>query len=302
MSQFDDDDFLVLIVDDTPDTISMLNEVLEKSGMSTLVALEGTQALSIAKKMHPSIILLDAMMPKMNGFEVCKLLKQDPELKDIPVIFMTGMSDTEHVIEGFNAGGVDYICKPINTTELVARIRVHVTNNRLAMSAKSALDIAGQYVLTVNKNGRIVWSTPQVNQLLETAGCSTDWLEQQLTFHLTTWLGHKPNLDMGLSLSAPNRALRLILLGESGNEEYLLRLVDQQSPDDSRILQQKLDLTHRQAEVLYWITKGKTNAEIGLILGTSPRTINKHLETIFKKLEVDNRTSAATRAIQFLEH
>ena len=303
MNTYDDEDpYLALIVDDSPDTISMLNESLEKAGMSTLVALDGSQALSIAQRMLPDIILLDAIMPNMDGFEVCRRLKQDPELKYIPVIFMTGMSDTENVVKGFNAGGIDYICKPINTAELVARIRVHITSNRLAMSAKSALDMAGQYVLTVKDNGTIVWSTPQVNQLLEAAGTSEDWLNQQLSATISDWLSHNPNPEMGLTLTAPNKSLRLVLLGETAAGEYLLRLVDQQSPNDSRILQEALDLTTRQAEVLYWIAKGKTNAEIGLILGTSPRTINKHLEKVYKKLEVDNRTSAATRAIQYLKH
>lgn len=303
MNNLDDDDsFLALIVDDSPETIAMLNESLEKAGISTLVALEGSQALSIAQKMLPDIILLDAMMPNMDGFEVCERLKQDPELKYTPVIFMTGMSDTESVVKGFNAGGIDYIVKPINTAELVARIRVHITNNRLAMSAKSALDIAGQYVLTVKQDGSLVWSTPQVNQLLEVATGKTDWLSDELGPQLSLWLSHRPTRDSGLTVSTPRRTLKLIMLGETGAGEYLLRVVDQDSPNDAGVLEEALDLTTRQAEVLYWIAKGKTNGEIGLILGTSPRTVNKHLEKIYKKLGVENRTSAAAKAIQYLNH
>jgi len=79
---------LVLIVDDSPENLGMLNLALEKEGMETLVALEGGQALSIAKKMQPDIILLDAVMPNMDGFEVCKILKEDTDLKFIPVIFI----------------------------------------------------------------------------------------------------------------------------------------------------------------------------------------------------------------------
>jgi len=228
-------------------------------------------------------------------------LKQDPELKYTPVIFMTGMSDTESVVKGLNAGGIDYVSKPINTAELIARIRVHITNNRLAMSAKSALDIAGQNVLCIKSNGTVVWSTPQVNQLLEIAGGS-DWIETTLTPKLAEWLQHNPNRDMGLMLAAPNRNLKIVLLGETGASEFLLRVTDQESTHDATKLEEALDLTQRQAEVLYWIAKGKTNGEIGLILGTSPRTVNKHLEKIYKKLGVENRTSAAAKAIQFLSH
>lgn len=298
----EDESYLALIVDDSPDTISMLNEALERAGISTLVALEGNQALSIARKMLPDIILLDAMMPNMDGFEVCQRLKLDPELKYTPVMFMTGMSDTDSVVKGLNAGGIDYVTKPINTTELVARIRVHITNNRLAMSAKSALDIAGQYVLSVKQDGTIIWSTPQVNQLLEVAAGNTNWLLQELGPTIAQWLKHSPSRDMNLTVDAPNRGLKLVMLGETGIGEFLLRVVDQNSPNDSSILQEALDLTGRQAEVLYWIAKGKTNGEIGLILGTSPRTVNKHLEKIYKKLGVENRTAAAARAIQYLQH
>lgn len=302
MNSFDDDDtILALIVDDSTETIGMLNEALELAGISTLVALEGTQALTIARKMLPDIILLDAIMPNMDGFEVCRQLKLDPELKDTPVMFMTGMTDTEHVVKGLNAGGIDYITKPINTTELVARIRVHITNNRLTMSAKSALDMAGQFVMTVRGDGQIVWSTPQVIQLLETAGDSA-WIDDELCSQIASWLTQNPGRDMSLTLIAPKRSLKLVMLGETRPREFLLRVVDQESPNDSTILQEALELTQRQAEVLYWIAKGKTNGEIGLILGTSPRTVNKHLENIYKKLGVENRTSAAAKAIQYLQH
>ncbi len=300
-SHEEDDAFLALIVDDSVETIGMLNESLEAAGISTLVALEGNQALSIAGKMLPDVILLDAIMPNMDGFEVCRQLKLDPELKDIPVIFMTGMTDTEHVIRGLNAGGIDYITKPINTPELIARIRVHITNNRLAMSAKSALDMAGQFVLTVRQDGSVVWSTPQVNQLLESSG-DTGLLENEMGLQIANWLMQKPSRDMSLTLATVKRALKLIMLGETRPGEYLLRVADQDTPNDSNILQEAMDLTTRQAEVLYWIAKGKTNSEIGLILGTSPRTVNKHLENIYRKLGVENRTSAAAKAIQYLHH
>ena len=152
---------LVLVVDDSPDTVGMLNDTLERAGMTTLVALEGGQAINIARKMMPDIILLDAMMPVMDGFEVCKKLKSDTELKSTPVIFMTGLKDTESVVKGFEAGGVDYVTKPISTEELVARVRVHLANARLTQSAQSALDATGQFMFAVNSQGKILWSTPQ---------------------------------------------------------------------------------------------------------------------------------------------
>ena len=136
---------VVLVVDDAIDSIHMLNDVLEDAAFTVLVALEGAQALTITQNITPDIILLDAIMPNMDGFETCRRLKQNPDLANVPIIFMTGLSDTEHVVMGLGAGGVDYITKPINAEELVARMRVHLTNARMTQSARSALDTAGQF-------------------------------------------------------------------------------------------------------------------------------------------------------------
>jgi DNA-binding response OmpR family regulator/DNA-binding CsgD family transcriptional regulator len=302
MNNNTDEKDLVLIVDDSSDTLSILNEALEKEGMETLVALEGNQALAIAQKMIPDIILLDAIMPTISGFDVCKKLKENPELRSIPVIFMTGLSDTENVVKGFEAGGIDYITKPIINSELVARIRVHLANSRLALSAQSALDLAGQYIFAVNKLGITLWSTPQVNQLLDTANDNQAWLANNFSDEIKTWLEHEPAQGMNVTLLTPTQTLKVYFLGKASNNEYLLRLVHQESPNESSNLKKYWSLTNREAEVLFWIAKGKTNREIGQILGTSPRTINKHSEKIYKKLDVENRTTAAAKALKYMQH
>lgn len=302
MNNNTDEKDLVLIVDDSSDTLSILNEALEKEGMETLVALEGNQALAIAQKMIPDIILLDAIMPTISGFDVCKRLKENPELRSIPVIFMTGLSDTENVVKGFEAGGIDYITKPIINSELVARIRVHLANSRLALSAQSALDLAGQYIFSVNKLGITLWSTPQVNQLLDTANDNQAWLANNFNDEIKNWLEHEPAHGMNVTLLTPTQTLKVYFLGKASSNEYLLRLVHQESPNESSNLKKYWSLTNREAEVLFWIAKGKTNREIGQILGTSPRTINKHSEKIYKKLDVENRTTAAAKALQYMQH
>jgi DNA-binding response OmpR family regulator/DNA-binding CsgD family transcriptional regulator len=302
MNNNTDEKDLVLIVDDSSDTLSILNEALEKEGMETLVALEGNQALAIAQKMIPDIILLDAIMPTISGFDVCKKLKENPELRSIPVIFMTGLTDTENVVKGFEAGGIDYITKPIINSELVARIRVHLANSRLALSAQSALDLAGQYIFAVNKLGITLWSTPQVNQLLDTANDNQTWLVNNFNDEIKNWLEHEPAQGMNVTLLAPTQTLKVYFLGKASNNEYLLRLVHQESPNESSNLKKYWSLTNREAEVLFWIAKGKTNREIGQILGTSPRTINKHSEKIYRKLDVENRTTAAAKALQYMQH
>lgn len=287
---------LILVVDDSAETVGMLNETLEQAGMTTLVALEGKQALSIARKMNPDLIVLDAVMPMMDGFEVCRQLKADADLKSTPVIFMTGLKDSENVVKGFEAGGVDYVTKPVSPVELIARIRVHLANARLTQSARSALDTTGQTMFAVNAQGLVLWSTPQVNQLLESANAN-DWLKKTMAGEIAYWLKQGPNIGMSVNLNSPRHTLKVVLLGENESNEILLRLVDSEKPGEAEMLKNALQLTGREAEVLLWIARGKTNREIGEILGTSPRTVNKHLEQVFKKLGVENRTSAAARAL-----
>jgi len=293
---------VVLVVDDSPETLGMLNEALEQAGLSVLVSLEGRQAISIAQKMVPDIILLDAIMPNLDGFETCKQLKANPKLADIPVIFMTGLDDTESTIKGLEAGGVDYLTKPINPDELIARMRVHLANARLTSSAHTALDSTGQHLFTVNVDAQIVWSTPQTKQLFDRAQVTKEWQQTKLADQISQWLSHQPKPEQLLHLQGIDYALTVRLIEYSDNREVLLKLVDGMAPSGAEKLKAALPITDRESEVLYWIGNGKTNQEIGQILDTSPRTINKHLEQIFRKLEVFNRTSAAAIAIRLLAH
>ena len=294
---------VVLVIDDSIDTIHMLNDVLEEAGFTVLVALEGSQALTITKNIKPDIILLDAIMPNMDGFETCKQLKLNPQLVDVPIIFMTGLSDTEHVVMGLTAGGVDYVTKPIRADEIIARMRVHLTNARMTQSARMALDTAGQYLFTVDLNGNLLWATPQVNQLLAKAESEQDIeaLSLRLASVLADWLTHQP--ETGHHLKLPNllQPLTIEMLNLIDNREYLLRLSNPHKPaDDTQAFKEQFHVTGREAEVLLWIANGKTNREIGQILDMSPRTVNKHLEQVFRKLGVENRTSAAAIAIKCL--
>jgi PleD family two-component response regulator len=102
---------IVLVVDDSPETLRLLTDALEEAGMTVLVARAGEHALSIVEKVVPDVVLMDALMPGTDGFATCRKLKQNRALAHVPIIFMTGLSDTEHIIKGLEAGGVDYITK-----------------------------------------------------------------------------------------------------------------------------------------------------------------------------------------------
>ncbi|MCP4698190.1 MAG: response regulator [Gammaproteobacteria bacterium] len=117
----------ILIVDDTAENISVLYEVLMNCGYKALIAENGKAALELLDAVKPDLILLDVLMPSMNGFETCKRLKADRESRDIPVIFMSALSDTVDKVKGFELGAVDYITKPLNQDEVLARVRTHLT-------------------------------------------------------------------------------------------------------------------------------------------------------------------------------
>lgn len=126
----------VLLVDDNPDNINVLSDLLEREGYEILVALDGVTAIERAAYSRPDIILLDIMMPGIDGFETCEQLKKDVSLADIPVIFMTALTDTKSKITGFSAGAVDYITKPIDPDEVLARVSTHLTIQRLQLELK----------------------------------------------------------------------------------------------------------------------------------------------------------------------
>ncbi|WP_317931482.1 response regulator transcription factor [Halioxenophilus sp. WMMB6] len=290
----------VLVVDDAPDSLSLINDTLEQAGISTLVALDGKQALTIANRLKPDMVLLDAMMPNMDGFETCQALKADPALSSIPVIFMTGLADTNSIVKGLAAGGVDYLTKPVNPDELLARMRVHLKNARLTSSAHQALDSIGQNIATVDKNGQIVWATPQTHALLARANVSQNWVATVLAERLKEWFPHEPPAGQTLALESPEFPLEVTLLEYRNNREVLLKFSNATRVPGEKKLQQALNLTSRESEVLYWLACGKANKEISQILDISVRTVNKHLEQVFPKLGVENRTAAAGIAIRIL--
>jgi len=116
----------ILVVDDTPANLQSLAAVLKDQGYAISVATNGRQALEVVPKVRPALILLDVMMPEMDGFEACQRLKASPEWRDIPIIFLTAKTEAADIIKGFELGAVDYVAKPFNTHELLARVGTHL--------------------------------------------------------------------------------------------------------------------------------------------------------------------------------
>jgi DNA-binding CsgD family transcriptional regulator len=198
---------------------------------------------------------------------------------------------------------VDYVTKPIAIEEMLARIRVHLANARMTQSARAALDVSGRYLLAVNSTGKIMWATPQAQKLLsDTLRADTDD-DFVLPDPVPQWLEQAQSGKAGSKASVMpafpgNELLKLQYMGNLGPNEFLLRLAKDTGADTPAEFSRELGLTTREGEVLSWLSKGKTNRDIAQILGLSPRTVDKHLEQIYSKLGVENRTAAAAIAVR----
>ncbi len=299
---------VVLIVDDVPDNLALLHDALDESGYAVLVATSGEAALQRAAQVVPDVVLLDAVMPGLDGFEVARRLKADPATAGVPIVFMTGLTDTEHVVEAFAAGGVDYVTKPIRPREVLARIAAHLQTARSQRQARNALDAFGHATMAVREqDGRCVWQTALARALMAEYFEPGEPGLARLPPEVLVWL-HREALRrragaQPASLTVARGARRLTFVLHAVNPDALgdgQWLIVMREANDAAVvdgLARAFGLTAREAEVLYWVVKGKTNRDIGDILGTSPRTVHKHLEHVFGKLGVETRTAAASMAI-----
>ncbi len=203
-------------------------------------------------------------------------------------------------MRGLESGGVDYLTKPIRPDELLARMHVHLTNARITHSAQKALDNSGQYLFSANSTGVINWATPQAFDLISEHAPDNQWKHNELKSELALWLKKTLQAKQRLKFEELEQPLAIEFIEERGTDDYLLKLVNLVEVPDEEILQNHFSLTQREAEVLCWIAQGKTNREIGQILDISPRTVNKHLEQVFDKVGVENRTTAASVAIRLI--
>ncbi|PKO79760.1 MAG: DNA-binding response regulator, partial [Betaproteobacteria bacterium HGW-Betaproteobacteria-13] len=257
---------IVLIVDDVPENLALLHDALDEAGYLVLVATNGESAIARARQSLPDVVLLDALMPGMDGFEVARRLKADFATRAIPLIFMTGLTETEHVVAAFAAGGADYVTKPIKPAEVLARIAAHVQNARQMKQARSALDAFGQATVAVRaSDGKLVWQTPLARQLIRS------WFEPErsepseiapprlLDWIMAAELARRERREVpGLVASEGARRLLASFHDQTGDEEWLVVLREENDASAIEALIAAFRLTGREAEVLYWVIRGKT--------------------------------------------
>jgi len=303
---------VVLIVDDVPDNLSLLHDALDEAGHTVLVANDGPSAIARARQARPDVVLLDAMMPGMDGFEVARRLKADPETAAIPIIFMTALTETEHVVAAFGAGGVDYVSKPIDPRQVLARIAAHTQTARVQRQARNALDAFGHATLVVRpSDGKLLWQTALARTLLRehfgSEGSAApvpliDWVRREVA-HRAAGTPPQP-----LVTARGPRRLTLEMHGmhpgdggeDPDDAEWLIVASERNDGAAFEAMMRGFGLTLREAEVLYWAAMGKTNRDIGDILGSSPRTVTKHMEHILHKMGVETRTAAAARVMKLI--
>jgi DNA-binding CsgD family transcriptional regulator len=223
---------------------------------------------------------------------------------------MTALTETEHVLAAFSAGGVDDVAKPIRPREIVARIAAHLGNVRQAQQARNALDAFGHASVALRPaDGRVLWQTPLARELMQRHFGDPARAEglppapARVPAALREWLrrclaaGGAVGADASWSCVTGARRLDCTLHPASGEEEWLVVLTESSDGAAIEALVLQFRLTAREAEVLYWVARGKTNRDIADILGARPKTIGKHLEHVFDKLGVETRTAAAGRVL-----
>lgn len=297
----------LLVVDDVPANLAVLIDALSTAGHRVLLAEDGERALRLADRARPDLILLDVNMPGLDGLATCRRLKADANLREIPVIFVTALSDVHDKVAGLEAGAVDYVTKPLQPVEVLARVRVHLelrrlqselqVENRRRLEAEQALRSSlDRAVFVATLDGEVLFATQRASRMLDTHfGGGTGGT---LPPPLLACLGNTSPAT--LELATPAGRVRVRRFAEVGEAECATLMLEEAGLSGTGRLE-RLGLTPREAEVLFWIAEGKSNPEIALILANTAGTVKKQVQSILDKLGLENRLVAARRAREVLD-
>lgn len=284
----------ILVVDDTPANLSLLLDAFSEAGHEILVAESGRSALTLLEHTTPDLVLMDLVMPGMDGVATCRRLKERPECRDVPVLFMTAIEEPAQKLRAFEAGALDYIAKPVYPPEVLARVAAHLQIRVLQKSLADELALRieaeeqlsqslDRAVLLADARGHIVFATRLAQDLLH------KHFPQHVAGTLPPQLG-----------AAADGALIVRRFAERDRNDLQMLVLEERGAPPGPAALIKLGLTAREAEVLYWIAQGKSNPDIAIILGANVRTVHKHVEHIFQKLGVETRNAAALSALEVL--
>jgi DNA-binding response OmpR family regulator/DNA-binding CsgD family transcriptional regulator len=282
----------ILVVDDTPANLSLLLDALTDANHEVLIAESGRSALTLLEHTTPDLVLLDMVMPGMDGVATCRRIRAKPSGAEIPILFMTAVDEPEHKLRAFDAGAFDYITKPVYPPEVLARVTTHLQLRALRKSLEDELALRieaenqlkqslDRAVVLVDATRRIVFSTRLAEDLLH-------------KYFAAVPRSHLPS-DADLE-----RVFSVRRLSEAGRDDLLTFVLAERGDPPGPAVLMKLGITPREAEVLYWVAQGKSNPDVATILGASVRTVHKHVEHIFEKLGVETRNAATVVALELL--
>ncbi len=297
----------LLIVDDVPANLAILIDALAREHYRVLLAESGDRAIALAARIRPDLILLDVAMPGLDGFETCRRLKADSALRDIPVIFVTAHSEVADKVEGLAAGGVDYVTKPLEPAEVIARVGVHLELRRLRAELQAeitrreeaeralrrSLDWA---VLVAAMDGEILFATQRATRLLSEHFGHHEPAPLPPALHALL----TPASPTLADVATPAGRLRMRRFAEPSDSDCATLLLEDVGLAGVARLE-RLGLTPREAEVLFWMAEGKSNPEISLILANTAGTVKKQVQSVLDKLGFENRLLAARRAREILD-
>jgi DNA-binding response OmpR family regulator/DNA-binding CsgD family transcriptional regulator len=287
----------ILVVDDTPANLSLLLDALTEAGHEILVAESGRSALSLLEHTTPDLVLMDLVMPGMDGVATCQRIKERPECRTVPVLFMTAIDEPAQKLRAFEAGALDYITKPVFPPEVLARVSAHLQIHALQKSLADELALRveaenqlsqslDRAVLVADVSGRIVFGTRLALDLLHK---------------------HFPSEAPGAlppqafrETQGPDSPLIVRRFAERDRDDLQMFVLEERGSPPGPTALMKLGITAREAEVLYWIAQGKSNPDIATILGANVRTVHKHVEHIFQKLGLETRNAAMLVALEVL--
>ena len=259
-------DAVIMIIDDSPASLILLTEILLRQGFTVREALSGRVALTGIRQQPPDLILLDIRMPEMDGFEVCRQLKDDAVTSSIPVIFISGLEQTEDKIQAFDVGGLDYITKPFVATEVIARVQRHLELSRMQQNLESMVQ---------DRTIKLEEANTALKVLLEHRRAGQEEFERNVVGHISTLIN--PYLKRLQKTDLDSRQMALLEVIGSNLKEI--------TADFSvKFHSRALGLTRRELEVAALIKTGNTNMEIAVILDISEYAVSFHRQNLRKKL------------------
>ncbi len=289
----------ILLVDDDPENLSLMTDLLEFHQYQVAIFKNGIKALKFLISHKPDLILLDVMMPDMDGFEVCRRLKSDPDICDIPVIFLSALTDPTVISKGFEVGGVDYITKPFHSKEVIARVRLHLKLTQMQNALVEARDKLEHRVEErtaellkacrhlENRDRELAEKTKDLEEmntalqmLLKNREEYRKEVERAFVFNINSFVF--PLLDR-------LKESRLNSVQTNYLNDIILNLTEICSPFMHRMSTEFQRLSPAEIRIVNLVRHGKTTKEIARMMNLSARTVENQRNSIRRKIGIQNR-------------